>query len=63
VTNFHETRTREPDNLLRPLEQTALEQIEGGVYPTYDSDGNVITCTDPRRWLPSSPLGSGGFWS
>lgn len=55
---FHLERETNFTNL-RDVRNEELHQTEGGAYPIYTEDGEVITCTDPRR----SSVYSGSTWS
>jgi hypothetical protein len=38
------------------LDPAQLTATEGGVAPMWDIEGNMIKCTDLRRWYPRQPL-------
>lgn len=35
---------------IQPLDRNEQSAVDGGVMPVYGENGEVITCTDPRRW-------------
>jgi hypothetical protein len=48
--------TCEPKKSMELVEQDEMSVVVGGVAPVWDSKGNMITCTDPRRWTSPGTL-------
>jgi hypothetical protein len=41
---------------MESVEQAEMSVVVGGVAPVWDAKGNMITCTDPRRWQSPGTL-------
>jgi hypothetical protein len=39
-----------PQNEAETIDLSEMETIHGGVMPMWTADGEMVTCTDPRRW-------------
>jgi hypothetical protein len=40
----------QPRDEAETIDLSEMETIHGGVMPMWTADGEMVTCTDPRRW-------------
>jgi len=53
---MHASDKPNPGNEEETIDLSEMETIHGGVMPMWTADGEMVTCTDPRRWQSPGTL-------